>query len=178
MTYRADLDAHTARHTNHQLESRRKQRELAEVAGMLAEARHLDQAERYFDRAPELRRRERRHLLAGALAVTLCMGTGLGYATSAAATPRIDAVHPLQAAAAKLDAMRASHERAQRLTAELEALRVLGLIPVVAPNARDGKAAKVRLRSLPAWTMGSPLPARGTLWPVSTASSAAGKDER
>jgi hypothetical protein len=174
MSYRDDLDALTARHTNLQLEIGRKQRELAEVAGMLVEARRLDQAECYFDRAPELRRRERRHLLAGALAVTLCMGTGLGYATSAAASAGIDAAHPVQEAIVKIDALRAKHERAQRLTAEIEALRVLGLIPVVAPNARDGKGAKVRLRSLPAWTLGSPLPARGTLWPVSSP----GKDER
>jgi hypothetical protein len=173
MTYRDDHAALTARHTNLLLEIGRKQRELAEVAGMLAEARHLEQAESYFDRAPELRRRERRHLLAGALAVTLCLGTGLGYATAAAAADaRPDVGQALQRTIAKLDAVRASHERDQRLKAEVEALKVLGLIPVLDLNARDGKTgktARVRLRSLPAWTMGSPLPARGTLWPVSSA---------
>lgn len=171
MTYRDDLAALTARHATLQLEIGRKQRELAEVAGMLAEARHLEQAESYFDRAPELRRRERRHLLAGALAVTLCLGTGLGYATAATADLRPDVGQTMQSAIAKLDEMRASHERAQRLKAEIEALKVLGLIPVIDPNARDGKTGKpvrVRLRSLPAWTMGSPLPARGTLWPVTS----------
>ncbi|HWO26700.1 MAG TPA: hypothetical protein VNO30_48555 [Kofleriaceae bacterium] len=177
MTYRDDLDALTARHTSLQLEIGRKQRELAEVGGMLVEARRLDQAESHFDRVPALHRRERRHALAGALAVTLCLGAGMGYATTAVADSRADAEPMLQGMVAKVEAVRAKHERTQRLKAEIEALRVLGLIPIVDPTAPRGKRWE-KTRPMPAWTMGSPLPARGTLWPVSTASSPAGEDQR
>ena len=177
MTYRDDLDALTARHTSLQLELGQKQRELAEVAGMLVEARRLEQAESHFDRLPALHRRERRHALAGALAVTLCLGAGLGYATTAAADSRVDADPMLQRMVAKVEAVRVKHERAQRLKAEIEALQVLGLIPIVDPTAPGGKM-RVKTRPMPAWTMGSPLPARGTLWPVSTVSSPAAEDQR
>jgi hypothetical protein len=177
MTYRDDLDALSARHTNLQLEIGRKQRELAEVAGMLADAHRLDQAESHFGRVPALRRRERRHLVAGALAVSLCLGAGLSYATNAVADSRVDTEHAVNPLVAKIEALRTKHERTQRLKAEIEALQTLGLIPIVDPGSPRGKRW-VKTSPMPAWTLGSPLPARGTLWPVSTAISPAGKDKR
>ena len=82
MTYRDDLDALTARHAALQVDVAKKQRELAEVGALLAEARRVDQAETHFARQPALRRRQRRHLIAGALIALVAGGAALG-ATSA-----------------------------------------------------------------------------------------------
>jgi hypothetical protein len=164
MTYRDDLDALTARHATLQAELGRKQRELAELTEMLEEAGRVNQAERYFERRPELRR-ARHPLLVGALVTTVAFGAALGYGAvagtgAAAAAAEVTAcAMPRSAASLPLR----SPEQVQRLKAEIEALQVLGLIPVVAPEGRRVALAKADRRE-PAWILGSSVPARGSLW--------------
>ena len=176
MTYRSDLDALTARQVSLQAELDRKQRELAEISGMLAEVRRVEQAESYFEGAPEQLRRRRLHLVAGALAVTLVSGTALGAVSSVVEDSRRTATEVVDRALAKLEAGRTAHERAQRLRAEVEALQALHLIPVVAPNA--GIRLAERSRRAPAWLLGSGVPVRGSLWQPPTPESLARKDQR
>jgi hypothetical protein len=177
MTYRADLDALVARHATLQAEIARKQRELAEVAGMIAETRQLEQAESYFAHAPDLRRRQLRHLAAGVLAVTMISGAAIGSAaTDEDSLPTVG--EAVQAAVARVDAIQARREAWHRLAAEVEALRVCGLMPVVAAN-KDGAATAQRPRPQTAWVLGSNVPARGKLWSgVQVAASLAREYER
>jgi hypothetical protein len=127
MTYRDDLDALAARHAALEAEVARKQRELAEVASLLAEAKRVDQAEAHFARAPVLRRRQRRHLIVGALAAVLASGGALGYAASLEPEPAVDGpCLPHSAAAARARAQQAA-ERADRRLAAYEALQQIGL---------------------------------------------------
>lgn len=143
MTYRDDLDALAARHAALESEVARKQRELAEVTSLLAEAKQVDQAEAHFSRAPVLRRRQRRHLLVGALAAVLASGAALGYASSLKAEdPHADARAALIFERAEAVAARAQQaaERADRRLAAYEALKEIGL------TAKADAMAKKRAR--------------------------------
>jgi hypothetical protein len=144
MAYRDDLAALTARHATLQAELRHRQRELAGVAALIAEARRLDQAETYFERAPALRRRARRHLAAAALVAIALTGGALGatmadtgWAPVGAPAPALGAARPALAGVDRTGGaapIRIWSSDPERLAAELEALAVLGLIPVVAPQ--------------------------------------------
>lgn len=125
MTYRADLDALVARHAALELEVSQKQRELAQTAALLAEARQVDQAACHFDRAPSIQRRQQRHLIVGALAVALGGGAVLGYATESSAEP---AMRPEARAAELTQRVSAAVQRADRRLAEYDALREMGLV--------------------------------------------------
>ena len=128
MTYRDDLDALSARHSALQSEVARKQRELAEVTTLLAEAQQVDQAEAHFSTAPVLRRRQRRHLFAGALIALLASGAVLGSMASSSPEPGADT----QAAIADNVSSAAARtwkaaELADRRKAAYEALKQIGL---------------------------------------------------
>lgn len=176
MSYRDDLDALTSRQAALQAELGRKQRELAQLTGLIAEARQVEQAESYFDRAPDLRRRRRFHVIAGALVVLLVSGVALGAASAAEETSHPETAGLVQGAIARLQANRARHEQLVRLYAELEALRTLHLIPVVAPATPAVRGLDLSQHSppLPAWVLGSSVPVRGSLW----TGSLARKDDR
>ena len=156
MTYRADVDALTARQATLQVELGRKQRELAEVSGMLDEARQVRRAEDHFARAPDLWRRQRSHLLVGALVVVLGSGVALGAAAASEVDARRATAEELHGRLVRIRNNRASQEQSQRLQAELEALRVLGLRPV--PAAERGIALATPARPRASWTLGSTLP--------------------
>ncbi|HWU88926.1 MAG TPA: hypothetical protein VN253_16785, partial [Kofleriaceae bacterium] len=137
-----DLDALAARHAALEAEVARKQRELDEVTALLAEARRVDQAEAHFARAPALRRRQWRHLIAGALVAGLASGAALG----AMSGPLAEASTPGRAAAAR-DAASfiAVHtwtaaQRADRRKAVQEALQQLR-------SAKDDAAARKRAKT-------------------------------
>lgn len=145
MTYRDDAAALAARQATLQAELCRKQRELAEVTSMLAEARRVEQAESYFEHAPDLRRRQRRHLSIAAVLVLLITG-GAAFAAVAAAGDRTEAVSEPRAAKlrirpARVSPARVSPEYLERMKAQDEAFRALGLIPVVAPVEPAGSPA-------------------------------------
>jgi len=165
MTYRDDLDALTARHASLEAELERKQRELAEITEMLAEAGRVRQAESYFERAPDLRRRQRRHLVVGALVVMLGSGAALGAAASAAKQSHRAEAAQMETRLVRIRSTLAARADARRLQAELEALRALDLIPVVAPGGSGVALVKSR---------GPELPAPGPL----ARQSAAREDER
>ena len=156
MTYRADVDALTARQASLQAELGRKQRELAEVSGMLDEARRVHRAEDYFARAPELWRRQRRNLLVGALVVALGSGVALGAAAAHEVDARRAAAEELHGRLVRIRDNRAVKVQSQRLQAELEALRALGLRPIPASERALAQISPGRTR--PAWTLGSTLP--------------------
>jgi hypothetical protein len=156
MTYRADVDALTARQVSLQTELGRKQRELAEVSGMLDEARRVHRAEDYFARAPDLWRRQRRQLLVGALVVALGSGVALGAAAASEADARRAAAAELHGRLVRIRDNRAVQAQSQRLQAELEALRALGLRPV--PAADRGIALASPAHPRPSWRLGSTLP--------------------
>jgi len=167
MTYRDDLEALTARQASLQAELTRKQRELAHVTGLLAEARGVEQAEAYFERAPDLRRSPRRHLAVGALVMTLGSGALVGAASAAdEGSHHRTTQEAVERSVARLEAHRARHEQTRRLAAELDALRTLHLIPVVAPTAPPVRGLELTQHNppLPAWILGSSVPARGSLW--------------
>jgi hypothetical protein len=125
MTYRDDLDALAARHAALESEVARKQRELAEVTSLLAEATQVDQAEAHISRAPVLQRRQRRHLMVGALAAVLASGGALGYASSLERAAS-EAAARAAVAAATARAQQAA-VRADRRLAAYEALKQIGL---------------------------------------------------
>jgi len=174
MTYRNDLDALTARQATLQAELGRKQRELDEVSGMLAEVRRVEERGRGLEHTPDLRRRHRLQLMVGALVVTL--GSSAAMAAAAATVPdtRRPTAELVERMVAKVQRAHAAHERAQRLRAELEALQVLHLIPVIAPTARAGTSTEYYPRV--GWTLGSRLQVRGSLW--KTPASAPAEDQR
>jgi hypothetical protein len=155
MTYRDDLDALAARHATLQAELGRKQRELTEVSGMLAEAREARRAESYFH-APDLRRRQRRHLMAAAMVVTLGCGAAVG---AAAATepgwPHTGTAQP-RGHLVRIRTNQASQEQAHRMQAEVEAMRALGLLPGD-PSEREVAVAK-RVRPRLLWNVSPSLP--------------------
>jgi hypothetical protein len=176
MSYRDDLDALTARQASLEAELGRKQRELAQVTGLIAEARQVEQAESHFERAPDLRRSQKLHLVVGALVLTLGSGAAVGAAAATAEAPRPQAAGLVRGTLARLAANRVRLEQARRLHAELEALRTLHLIPMVAPNAPNVRGLELAQHSppLPAWILGSGVPVRGSLW----TGSLPGKDQR
>jgi hypothetical protein len=159
MTYRDDLDALAARQATLQAELGRKQRELAEVSGMLAEAREAQRPERYFH-APDLRRRPRRHLIAAAMVVTLGSGAAAGaVAATDPGWPPTGSAEVPRGHLVRIRTNQASLAQAQRAQAELEALRALGLLPIDPsdPSAR-GLAVAKRIRPQPLWHIGPSLP--------------------
>jgi hypothetical protein len=144
MTYRDNADAIAARHATLTAELAQKQRELDEVTAMLADVRRADQAESYFERAPDLRRRQKHHLAAAGLILALFCGGALGAEVSAAKhSHRVQAVEQ-EARLVRIRSTQATRESAQRLRAEIEALRALGG-PLA--EARLGQAAPVRAAS-------------------------------
>jgi len=156
MTYRDDLDALAARQATLQAELGRKQRELAEVSGMLDEAREARRPESYFH-APDLRRRPRRHLIAAAMVVTLGSGAAAGaVAATDPGWPPTGAIQEPRGTLVRIRTNRASQEQAQRAQAELDALRAVGLLPVD-PSER-GLAVAKRIRPQPLWHIGPSLP--------------------
>lgn len=187
MTYRSDLDALAARHATLEAELGRRRRELAEVTGMLAEARQMEQAEQAFAGGmPDLRRRPQRHLFAIALAVTLGTGASVGVAAADEVGSRREVVGAAKEGAGRVRMPRVmTAEDMLRMEAELEALRAIGLVAVVAPNYPAGGRVVVRgvqraerepkaERPTVAWTLGTNVPVRGSLW----GRSAAGEDQR
>jgi hypothetical protein len=167
MTYRDDLDALTARQTALEVELGRKQRELAQVTGLIAEARQAQQVESRFERMPDLLRPQRLHLLVGALVLTLGSSAAIAAATVTDQGPPPNIPQLVQRSIDRIQANRARLEQAPRLRAELEALRTLHLIPVIAPNTREVALGK-QLRGHPVWILGSGMPASGSLWAAST----------
>jgi hypothetical protein len=152
MTYRDDAQALAARQATLEAELFRKQRELAEVTSMLAEARRVEQAESYFERAPDLRRRQRHHLAIAAVLALLITG-GAGFAAVAAAGHRAEevssAVGEPRPAKARPRPARVSPEYLERMKAQDEAFRALGLIPVVPPIAPSDREAEILCRLPP-----------------------------
>jgi hypothetical protein len=145
MTYRDNADALAARHATLTAELAHKQRELDEVTAMLADARRADQAATYFERAPDLRRRQKHHLAAAGLIVALLCGGGLGAAVSSAKhSHRVQAAE-LETRLVQIRSTQAAREATQRLRAEIEALRALGG-PLA--EARLGKVARAPRPSL------------------------------
>ena len=106
---------------------------------MLGETRRVEQAERYFERAPDLRRRQRRHLTIAALLVLILSGGALGAAVASAKNARPaepqpqPLVEPRGIPRHRLP-VRISYDDLNRMRAQVEALNVLGLIPVVPPS--------------------------------------------
>lgn len=129
MTYRDDFDALSARHAVLQSEVARKQRELAEVTTLLAEAQQVDQAEAHFSTAPVLRRRQRRHLFAGALIALLASVAVLGSMSASSAEPAEDTRAASIADNVSSAAARTwkAAELADRRKAAYEALQQIGL---------------------------------------------------
>jgi hypothetical protein len=156
MTYRADVDALTARQAALQAELDRKQRELTEISGMLDEARNVRKAEDYFARAPDLWRRQRRRLLTGALIAVLGGGMALGAAAAAEADAHRATADELRGRLVRIRDHHTAQAQSQRFQAELEALRALGLRPV--PADERGIALARPSRVVPAWRLGSTLP--------------------
>lgn len=160
MTYRADLEALTARQASLQAELGRKQRELAEVTGMLDEARRLRGAEAYFERAPALRQRQLRHLIAGALVAVLGSGAALGAAAAAAGADcrRATAESQRLRIVRIRDRAEQAEARALRLRAELAALRLQAQELGPAREADPAVAAVSPARRLPLWKLSATLP--------------------
>ncbi len=179
MTYRDDLEALAARQASLQADVDRKQRELADVRGMLAEARRVEQAESELDRAPDLRRHARRQLAIGALLVTLGTGAGVGAAATTDASSSETASAEVRGMLVRVRTTRHSLQQAERRRAEFEALRALGLIPVLDEDGRPIGLER-RTRRVPAWTLGPAVPAMGSPWDrvARTAGSPAREDER
>lgn len=82
MSYRDDLDALAARHAALEIEIAQKERELAAVAALLADARRVDRAATHFETAPLRRRRSERRILAAALGVGLACSAAVGYGST------------------------------------------------------------------------------------------------
>lgn len=162
MTYRDDAAALAARHATLQAELGQKQRELDEAALMLADARRVEQAASYFERAPELRRRQWRHLGLAAVVVVLVGGGALAAAASAAKQARQVEAQEQETRLVRIRSTLAARADAQRLQAELEALRVVVARPAADPDPRGARPA-TRLRRAA---------------PVAPPASAAGEDER
>lgn len=145
MSYRADADALAARRATLLTEVARKQRELADVSAMLAEVREVEQAETYFEQAPARGRRQMRNVMAASLGALLLSGGLLGAAVATAAAPQ-EARAEAVGLRVRSTPTRITPEGLERRKAEVEALRTLGLIPIVAPC--KGEAAPGAPRDL------------------------------
>lgn len=124
MSYRDDLDALAARHAALEVEIAAKERELAAVASMLAEARRLDRAAEHFAHAPVKRRRSERRILAAAFGVGLACCAAVGYAstTECAERPEIS----ISELTGRISAVIAGIDRDR---AAFDALKVIGKRP-------------------------------------------------
>ena len=151
MSYRDDIEALAARQATLRAELGHRQRELAEVTAMLAEARRVAQAETYFARAPDLQRRRRIRLAVAAVVVLAISGGALGVAVGAERARILEETElRVQAPPPQVRSrvpVRISYENLDRMRAQVEALNVLGLIPVIPPQPQspeDERAQRAR----------------------------------
>ncbi len=139
MSYRDDVDALAARHATLTTELAHKQRELDEVAAMLADVRRADQAASYFERVPDLRRRQLHNLAATALILALVSGGALAASVSAAKQSHQAQAELLESRLVRIRSTQAARLDAQRLRAEVEALLAAGAPPAAAPRKGRGE---------------------------------------